>query len=405
MFLNVGAKSTNIIFKNKTGFLVRTINLGGNALTEIISEQLAINFSKSEQLKLQYLSGNNPLNQDDPNQAKLLSALQTFLNKFAQELSRAIVTYKRLKKGRTPQAMYVSGRCIKVQGLLNTLSNSQRLPVNYFNPYDLFSLDVEKFSDEILAELPYSISESAGLASKLAAETNIDYGLNLLPRKKIKEIESRKKLPWYALTCLFFCLLPLPYLLNTSDNVQNLKIQISQKSKEIQKIESQLKKNQKNNNYLIDLQKLNLLSADFLINVCKSTNQTASVQEFLNSLQSVIDDPINENTWIDSVDFYIQKNPANSLSSHAKQDNQRVRISGRYIVKIESSDLPFNDDQKRLALIDSNGRKQESLTNSISNIKQVSKVFNKVFSTEGKGDLYNRQFTHFEFDLGLDLLR
>ena len=67
MFLNMGAKSTNIIFKNKTGFLVRTINLGGNALTEIISEQLAINFSKSEQLKMQYLSGNNPLNQDDPN--------------------------------------------------------------------------------------------------------------------------------------------------------------------------------------------------------------------------------------------------------------------------------------------------------------------------------------------------
>lgn len=405
MFLNVGAKSTNIIFKNKTGFLVRTINLGGNALTEIISEQLAINFSKSEKLKMQYLSGNNPLNQDDPNQAKLLSALQSFLNKFAQELSRAIVTYKRLKKGRTPQAIYVSGRCIKVQGLLNTLSNSQRLPVHYFNPYDLFSLDVENFSEEILAELPYSISESAGLAGKLAAETNIDYGLNLLPRKKIKEIESRKKLPWYAISCLFFCLLPLPLLLNVNENVQNFKTQISEKSKEIQKIESQLKKNQKNNNYLIDLQKLNSLSADFLINVCKTTNHTASVQEFLNSLQSVIDDPINENTWIDSVDFYIQKNPVISVSSHINQNSQRVKISGRYIVKIEPTDLPLKDDQKRLALIDSNGRKQESLSNSISNIKQVSKVFNKVFSTEGKGDLYNRQFTHFEFDLGLDLLR
>ena len=150
------------------------------------------------------------------------------------------------------------------------------------------------------------------------------------------------------------------------------------------------------------MQKLNSLSADFLINVCKTTNHTASVQEFLNSLQSVIDDPINENTWIDSVDFYIQKNP---VISHLNQNSQRVKISGRYIVKIESSDLPLKDDQKRLALIDSNGRKQESLSNSISNIKQVSKVFNKVFSTEGKGDLYNRQFTHFEFDLGLDLLR
>ena len=403
MFLNMGAKSTNIIFKNKTGFLVRSINLGGNALTEIISEQLALNFSKSEQLKLQYLSGNNPLDQDDPNQAKLLSALQSFLNKFAQELSRAIVTYKRLKKGRTPQTIYVSGRCIKVQGLLNTLSTSQRLPVNYFNPYDLFSLDVEDFSEDILAELPYVISESAGLASKLVAEITKDYGLNLLPKKKIKEIESRRKLPWYALSCLFFCLLPLPHLLDVNKNVQNLKTQIIQKTKEIQKIEGELKRNQKNNHHLIDLQKLNFLSAKFLINLCKSTNHTASVQEFLNSLQSVIDDPINENTWIDSVDFYVQKPPAASLSSDVNQNSQRVKISGRYIVKIEQTQSPLRDDQKRLALIDSNGKKQESLTNSISNIKQVSKVLNKVFSTEGKGDLYNRQFTHFEFDLNLDL--
>jgi len=401
----MGAKSTNIIFKNKTGFLVRTINLGGNSLTEIISEQLAVNFSKSEQLKLQYLSGNNPLNQDDPNQAKLFSALQIFLNKFAQELSRAIVTYKRLKKGRTPQTIYVSGRCIKVQGLLNTLSNSQRLPVNYFNPYDLFSLDTQNFSEDILAELPYTISESAGLACKLGREKGNDYELNLLPKKKIKEIESRKKLPWYALSCLFFCLLPLPLLLNVNSNVQNLKTQINLKSKEIHKIESELERNQKNNQHLIDLQKLNSLSADFLINLCKSTNHTASVQEFLNSLQSVIDDPVNENTWIDSVDFYIQKNLLPTLNSDANQNNQRVKISGRYIVKIEQSESVLRANQKRLALIDSNGKKQESLTNSITNIIQVSKVLNKVFSTEGKGDLYNRQFTHFEFDLELDLLR
>jgi type IV pilus assembly protein PilM len=405
MFLNMGAKSTNIIFKNKTGFLVRTINLGGNALTEIISEQLAINFSKSEQLKLQFLSGNSPLNQDDPNQAKLLSALQTFLNKFAQELSRAIVTYKRLKKGRTPQNIFVSGRCIKVQGLLNTLSNSQRLPVNYFNPYDLFTLDVQNFAEDILADLPYTTSETAGLAIKLSTETSNDYGLNLLPKKKIKEIESRKKLPWYALSCLFFCLLPLPLLLDINNNVQNLKDLINLKSKEIQKIEIELKRNKKNNDHLIDLQKLNSLSADFLINLCKNTNHTASVLEFLNALQSVIDDPVNENTWIDSVDFYIQKNPLSSLDSDAKENYQRVNISGRYIVKIEQSEPALGVDQKRLALIDSNGKKQESLTNSISNLKQVSKVLNKVFSTEGKGDLYNRQFTHFEFDLDLDLLR
>ena len=50
---------------------------------------------------------------------------------------------------------------------------------------------------------------------------------------------------------------------------QNLKTQIIQKTKEIQKIEGELKRNQKNNHHLIDLQKLNFLSAKFLINYVK----------------------------------------------------------------------------------------------------------------------------------------
>ena len=46
---------------------------------------------------------------------------------------------------------------------------------------------------------------------------------------------------------------------------------------------------------------------------------------------------------------------------------------------------------------------QEELTQAIAEIKQVVKINKKVFSIEGKGDLYKRQFTHFEFELVLDL--
>ena len=43
----------------------------------------------------------------------------------------------------------------------------------------------------------------------------------------------------------YFSALPLPHLLDVNKNVQNLKTQIIQKTKEIQKIEGELKRNQK----------------------------------------------------------------------------------------------------------------------------------------------------------------
>ncbi len=405
LFLNMGAKSTNIIFKNPTGFLVRTINLGGNSLTEIISEQLATSFKKSEKLKLEYLSGDEALNQEDANELKLLNSRQVFLNKFAQELSRAIVTYKRLKKGRTPQAIYVTGRGIRTQGLLNTLSSSQRLPVQYFNPYDLISLEVDNFEQEILAELPYLTSEAAGLAYKLLEKDGEETIVNLLPKKKIREIESKKKLPWLALSCLFLSILPLPWLLKTNEDLSNINSQILKQSSEINKIKKSLALNQKNNAELLDLQKINNYSSNYLENICQTTSNTSSIQDFLNGLQFIIEEDVNENTWIDSVNFYQIKIQPGTNYLNTQLNSQGAKITGRYIVKTENTAYNLSDDQKKLALIDSNGRKQESLTNSFSGHKQVIKVLNKVFSTEGKGDLYNRQFTHFEFDLELDLLK
>jgi len=80
-----------------------------------------------------------------------------------------------------------------------------------------------------------------------------------------------------------------------------------------------------------------------------------------------------------------------------------VNIVGRYLVKLtaESKDLTVEDRKDKL--LENNGIRQESITNSFSEINGVRKIRKKVFSIEGKGDLYNRQFTHFEIELEIDL--
>ena len=131
-----------------------------------------------------------------------------------------------------------------------------------------------------------------------------------------------------------------------------------------------------------------------------------SVQKFLNSLQTVIDPNVSENTWIDSMQF-VSNNflPITQEKESGEIGTQNINLTGRYLVKTDIKKSSSSTDERKLLLIEESGRMQEELTQAIAGIKQVVKINKKVFSIEGKGDLYKRQFTHFEFDLVLNLTK
>jgi cell division ATPase FtsA len=51
LFLNFGAKSTNLTFINSSGYLLRSLNFGGSQLTESIASNFGTNYSKAEEIK------------------------------------------------------------------------------------------------------------------------------------------------------------------------------------------------------------------------------------------------------------------------------------------------------------------------------------------------------------------
>jgi hypothetical protein len=54
-------------------------------------------------------------------------------------------------------------------------------------------------------------------------------------------------------------------------------------------------------------------------------------------------------------------------------------------------------------LIDLNSEKQEALTAYLNGVSVVEKIERKVFSIEGKGDLFGKYFTHFEYEITTNL--
>ena len=101
----------------------------------------------------------------------------------------------------------------------------------------------------------------------------------------------------------------------------------------------------------------------------------------------------------------VREGKVNIADSYAVEKNGEIVLINSHIAQYKQASMTNHNpmDERKLLLIEESGRMQEELTQAISAIKQVVKINKKVFSIEGKGDLYNRQFTHFEFELVLDL--
>ena len=65
---------------------------------------------KAENLKKGYFSQEIVLAEDDPSVGVIQNASNQFLARASQEITRSIVTYKRLKKGKSPQKIFLTGR-------------------------------------------------------------------------------------------------------------------------------------------------------------------------------------------------------------------------------------------------------------------------------------------------------
>jgi hypothetical protein len=111
----------------------------------------------------------------------------------------------------------------------------------------------------------------------------------------------------------------------------------------------------------------------------------------LDSMEQLTESVEGGDLWLDEFNTYTKQTGA--------ENNLYLKISGRYLVRIDDSEKPLKQEELMNALIDQNTLKQEEIIETISQLKIVRSISKKTFSIEGKGDLFNRYFTHFEFDI------
>jgi len=206
LLINIGARSTNLLFKNPDGFFVRNIQLGGNSLTQNIADSLGKPFAQAEDIKHKFFNGELDYSDDDSGAKLLTSCSDSFMRRMSQEITRSIVNYRRQKGGAAPKRILLSGRGSLLEGLSEQLASTQKVPVEFFDPLQNVTLDGEVGSDT--NSLRLEISEIIGAAAKdMVADSA---GVNLLPDEVQREMEFNSKKPYLLVAAICLALAPWP---------------------------------------------------------------------------------------------------------------------------------------------------------------------------------------------------
>ena len=403
LVVNIGAKSTNLLFINPTGFLIRSIAIGGNTLTQNISDSLGILFEKAEEIKKSYFSGEVAFSPDDPSVQVLENCSQQFLTRASQEITRSIVTYKRLKKGKSPNRMFLSGRGALLNNLPEYLSQSQSLNIDYFDPSKSLVID-DHISQEMRPLLPFMIGEPVGLAAavlKVGGNDALKRPLNLLPANKLTSLSFKKKMPLLILSSLLFCLLPIPNILKQSSTEKTLENELVELKNSIDSLQDEVDSKEALKVKFLFTEKLNKFLFERNLIFRQKSLSCWSLQDFLNQLQSSLNHTDVSDTWFDELKFSELNESSSNRSNRnlAIKENVKFRVilSGRYLVRTTENFSASNINEKRNHLIELNSKKQEALTQYLKGLPFIEKIDKKTFSIEGKGDLFERYFTHFQY--------
>jgi type IV pilus assembly protein PilM len=200
LVINIGARSTNLLFSHGDGFFVRNIALGGNSLTQSISDSIGKPFAQAEELKHRFFGDGSDFSDDDAGAKVLLASADSFIRRMNQEITRSIVNYRRQKQGAAPKRILLNGRGALLKGLSEKLAESQKVEVDYFNPLEGVTLDGD--IDIPADELRLQLSEIIGEASRSALPGSA--GVNLLPEAIQSAMAFGAKKPFliFAAACL-----------------------------------------------------------------------------------------------------------------------------------------------------------------------------------------------------------
>ena len=216
MLLDIGAKTSNLLFFDKETIYARGINIGANSITVDFAKESKLPWDQAEGTKIEqgFVSlGGAYEEPDDPYQQAISKIARQVMTRLHIQVNQTIQFYRGQQGGAAPQRLFLSGGASTLPYTAQFFAEKLNLPVEYFNPLRNVQIDPAVNLEE-LAKVGHQMGELVGLGLRNLAHCPVE--LNLMPKSSLKVQQFSVKKPYLIATmaCLVAILFAFGYFYN-----------------------------------------------------------------------------------------------------------------------------------------------------------------------------------------------
>ncbi|MDP6524325.1 MAG: type IV pilus assembly protein PilM [Kiritimatiellia bacterium] len=211
MVLDIGARSSNLIFLEEERVFSRSIPVAGNAITHELMKEFDESFEEAEKLKTEHAFvafGGVYAGPDNEVADRVSKIVRNVITRLHAEVNRSINFYRSQQGGSPPSLVLLTGGSSMIPHTDTFFREKLKVEVDYLNPFVSIPVSNEIDTDRIENDLQM-LGEVTGLAIRRSLACPVE--INLMPPDLVAKKVFRKRQPYFALASVGLVLVMLSW--------------------------------------------------------------------------------------------------------------------------------------------------------------------------------------------------
>ena len=206
VLVDIGARTTNLLFIEPGKIFSRSIPIGGGSVSAAIAKEFGEPLGAAEFRKKRdgFVSlGGGYAEPDDADVARVSKIVRSTMTRLHAELMRSISHYRAQQQGSAPARVFLCGGSASMPYMREFFHEKLRLPIEFFNPLGNVAV-AETVNTAEVARSAHLLGELVGLA--LRSTTTCPMELNLRPASVVRAHQLTGRRPFLILAAACFVL-------------------------------------------------------------------------------------------------------------------------------------------------------------------------------------------------------
>lgn len=208
LVVDLGARTTNLLFIEPGKIFSRSVAIGGSTITSAIAKEYNEPFAAAELRKKNSIVNSSAAGPeiDDADAARVARLVRNNMKRLHAEVARSIHFYRTQHQGRQPERAFLCGGMASMPYLREFFCDKLQVPIELMNPFHRISIAPSIATHE-LADNAHSLGELVGLA--LRHTTTCPMQVNLRPANVVRRQRWAQRRPFLAVAgaCLLLGLI------------------------------------------------------------------------------------------------------------------------------------------------------------------------------------------------------